>query len=104
MVGTPSQLDLFEDKPKLRKFHGKARRKGLLEGKRFALLKGNAPLLDSQRYGECGISISALFPHHRKIVDEVAWLHGMTTDVFNPGPAKLFMNTGLQSPDRPSMG
>jgi hypothetical protein len=37
-------------------------------------------------------------------VDEVCWLRGVTTDVFNHGPAKLFMNTGFQAPGRPAMG
>ena len=108
MAGAPSQLDLFEDKPKLREYHGKTPPKSLMEGKRFAFLKGNETLLGSERkfgkYGECGMSLSELFPHHRKIVDEVVWLRGMTTDVFNHGPAKLFMNTGFQAPGRPSMG
>ena len=108
MAGAPSQLELFEDKPKLREYHGKAPPKSLMEGKRFAFLKGNETLLGNQRpfgrYGECGMSLSELFPHHRKIVDEVVWLRGMTTDVFNHGPAKLFMNTGFQAPGRPSMG
>ncbi len=45
-----------------------------------------------------------MLPHHRKIVDEVCWLRGMTTDVFNHGPAKLFMNTGFPAPGRPAMG
>jgi len=108
MAGAPSQLELFEDKPKLREYHGKTPPKSLMEGKRFAFLKGNETLLGNQRefdrYGECGMSLSELFPHHRKIVDEVVWLRGMTTDVFNHGPAKLFMNTGFQAPGRPSMG
>ncbi|MCA9223816.1 MAG: DUF1501 domain-containing protein, partial [Planctomycetales bacterium] len=56
------------------------------------------------RYGECGMSISEMLPHHRQIVDEVCWLRGMTTDVFNHAPAKLFMNTGFQAPGRPGMG
>jgi hypothetical protein len=43
-------------------------------------------------------------PHHRKIVDEVTWLRGMSTDVFNHGPAKIFMNTGFQIPGRPAFG
>jgi hypothetical protein len=50
------------------------------------------------------MSLSELFPQHRSIVDEVCWMRGMTTDVFNHGPAKLFMNTGFQAPGRPSMG
>ena len=108
MAGAPSQLDLFEDKPKLQEFHGKAPPKSLMEGKRFAFLKGTETLLASHRtfgrYGDCGMSLSDQFPHHRKSVDEVCWLRGMTTDVFNHGPAKLFMNTGFQAPGRPSMG
>ncbi len=108
MAGAPSQLELFEDKPKLREFHGKTPPKSLMEGKRFAFLKGNETLLGNSRpfarYGQCGMSLSDQIPHHRKIVDEVGWPRGMTTDVFNHGPAKLFMNTGFQAPGRPSMG
>jgi len=108
MAGAPSQLELFEDKPKLRELHGKTPPKSLMEGKRFAFLKGNETLLGNSRpfarYGQCGMSLSDQIPHHRKIVDEVVWLRGMTTDVFNHGPAKLFMNTGFQAPGRPSMG
>jgi hypothetical protein len=108
MAGAPSQLELFDFKPKLNELTGKTPPKSLMEGRRFAFLKGNETLLGSQRkfgrYGESGMDISEMFPHHRKIVDEVTWLRGMTTDVFNHGPAKLFMNTGFQAPGRPSMG
>src|SRR6202000_2600837 len=54
--------------------------------------------------GQCGMTLSELLPHHKKIADEVCWLRGMNTDVFNHGPAKLFMNTGFQVAGRPSMG
>ena len=108
MAGAPSQLELFSSKPKLNELHGQNPPPSLLKGKRFAFLKGNETLLGSTRnfgrYGECGMDISEMFPHHQKIVDEVTWLRGMTTDVFNHGPAKLFMNTGFQAPGRPSMG
>ncbi len=43
-------------------------------------------------------------PHHREIVDELCFVRGLTTDVFNHGPAKLFMNTGFGQFGRPSMG
>ena len=49
MAGAPSQLELFEDKPKLREFHGKTPPKSLMEGKRFAFLKGNETLLGNSR-------------------------------------------------------
>ncbi len=108
MAGAPSQLELFEDKPKLRELHGQPPPKSLLEGKRFAFLKGNETLMGStrklERVGQCGMDIGELFPHHKRIVDEVCWLRGMTTDVFNHGPAKLFVNTGFPAPGRPALG
>jgi hypothetical protein len=108
MAGGPSQLELFEDKPKLRELHGQKPPESLMKGKRFAFLKGNETLLGSkrkfERYGKSGMWLSELLPHHQKIVDEVCWLRGMSTDVFNHGPAKLFMNTGFQAPGRPSFG
>jgi len=108
MAGGPSQLELFDDKPKLRELHGQTPPPSLLAGKRFAFLKGNEKLLGGVRkfeqVGNCGMTISELLPWHKKIADEVCWLKGMTTDVFNHGPAKLFMNTGFQAPGRPSMG
>ena len=108
MAGGPSQLDLFTDKPALRKHHGQLPPQSFLEGKRFAFLKGTEMLLASPRkfesYGECGQELSDLLPHHQQIVDDVCWLHGMSTDVFNHGPAKLFINTGSPQPGRPSMG
>ncbi len=108
MAGGPSQLELFEDKPRLREFHGQLPPESLVAGKRFAFLPDDAKLLGGQRtfgtYGEIRMELSDLLPHHRKIVDEVTWLRGMKTDVFNHGPAKLFMNSGFQVPGRPSMG
>lgn len=108
MAGGPSQLELFEDKPKLGQLHGQKPPEGLLSGRRFAFLKGNETLLGPTRkfgqFGQNGMSLSELIPHHRTIVDDVCWLRGMTTDVFNHGPAKLFMNTGFQAPARPALG
>ena len=108
MAGGPSQFELFEDKPKLREFDGQAPPPSLMEGKRFAFLKGNEKLLGSrrtfQRYGDCGMEVSELMPHIGSVADELCWIRSMATDVFNHGPAKLFMNTGFQVPGRPSMG
>ena len=108
MAGGPSQLDLFSEKPALTKNHGAPPPKSFLEGKRFAFLKGNETLLGTahkyRRYGQCGQELSDLLYYHQSIVDDVCWLHGMTTDVFNHAPAKLFVNTGSPQPGRPSMG
>lgn len=108
MAGGPSQLELFQDKPTLRRLNGEAPPASALEGKRFAFLKGNETLLGSRRtfraYGECGQTLSDLLPAHQRIVDKVCWLNGMQTNVFNHGPAKIFVNTGSPQPGRPSFG
>ena len=108
MAGGPSQLDLFVDKPLLREHHGQLPPKEYMEGKRFAFLKGTETLLASprkfQRYGQCGQQLSDLLPNHAKVVDDVCWMHGLKTDVFNHGPAKIFVNSGSPQPGRPSMG
>ncbi|MEO2032893.1 MAG: DUF1501 domain-containing protein [Planctomycetaceae bacterium] len=108
MAGGPSQLDLFNEKPVLLNHHGQLPPQSYLDGKRFAFLKGTEKLLGSScrftRWGDCGQELSDLLPHHRRIVDDVCWLHGMQSDVFNHGPAKIFLNTGSPQPGRPSMG
>ncbi len=108
MAGGPSQLELFEDKPKLTELSGQTPPESFMKDRRFAFLKGTETLLGPRqsfgRYGESGVQLSALLPYHREIVDDVCFLKGMTTDVFNHGPAKLFMQSGSPQPGRPSMG
>lgn len=108
MAGGPSQLELFEDKPLLRKYNGETPPESFTQGRRFAFLKPDARLLGSaetfERYGQCGMTLSGLLPYHQQIVDDVCWLRGVATDVFNHGPAKFFMNSGAQNPGRPSLG
>ena len=108
MAGGPSQLELFEDKPELRKLSGETPPASFLDGKRFAFLKGTEKLLGPQRpfgrYGQAGMELSDLLPYHRAIVDDVCFIRSMRTDVFNHGPAKLFLQTGSPQPGRPSMG
>ena len=108
MAGGPSQLELFTPKPTLNQLSGQVTPDSFTKGKRFAFLKPNAKLLGSkekfQKYGECGMDLSGLLPHHREVVDDICWLRGMKTDVFNHGPAKGFLNSGSPQFGRPSMG
>ncbi len=109
MAGGPSQLDLFDDKPKLRELHGQVIPESFVAGKRFAFIKRDAKLLGTQRkfsrHGQSGTNVSELLPGFSQIVDDVCLIKSMKTDVFNHGPAKLFMNTGSpQFMGRPSMG
>ena len=108
MAGGPSQLELFEDKPKLTALNGKNPPDEFIKGKRFSFLGPEAKLLGGTRkfgrYGESGATLSELLPWHREIVDDACFIRSMKTDVFNHGPAKIFMNTGSPQPGRPSMG
>ena len=108
MAGGPSQLEMFSYKPKLTELDGQAPPTNLLEGKRFAFLKGDEKLLGPRRkfsqHGQSGAWISDLLPRHGEIVDEICILNAMQTDVFNHGPAKIFLNTGSPQMGRPSMG
>src|SRR6185503_3516716 len=108
MAGGPSQLDLFDPKPRLTELHGKPTPASFLAGKRFAFLKGTPNLLGSQRkfaqHGKSGGVVSECLPHLAKVVDDIAIVRSLVTDNFNHGPAKIFMNTGSQQFGRPSMG
>ena len=108
MAGGPSQLETFSYKPKLAELNGQAPPASLLSGKRFAFLKGNEKLLGPRRpfaqYGQSGAWISDLLPHHQRVVDKLCIINSMQTDVFNHGPAKIFLNTGSSQTGRPSMG
>jgi hypothetical protein len=108
MAGGPSQLELFSPKPVLNNYHGQAPPASMMEGRRFAFLPADARLLGSNRrfhqWGNCGMDLSEVLPHHRRIVDDVCWVRSVATNVFNHGPAKMFMNSGFQAPGRPSLG
>ena len=109
MAGGPSQLDLFDYKPKLVELTGQVIPESYVKNKRFAFIKADAKLMGTQRKfekaGQSGTEISELLPHLRSMVDDVCLVKAMHTDVFNHGPAKLFMNTGSpQFMGRPAMG
>ncbi len=108
MAGAPSQLELFDYKPKLYELDGQVCPDSLLEGKRFAFIKGVpkmlGPTVSFGQYGQSGAWVSELFPHFQKVVDEVCFLKAVHTDEFNHAPAQLFMHTGHSQSGRPSMG
>ena len=107
MAGGPSQLELFDYKPKLQEMDGEVIPESYVEGKNFAFLKKDAQLLGTkrkfQKWGDSGQEMSELLPHLGELADKIAIIRSMKTEVFNHGPAKLFMNTGFQRFGRPSM-
>ena len=112
MAGGPSQLDLFDYKPRLVELNGKQIPDSYLEGKRFAFMdssfKERTKLMGTRRsfrqQGRSGMWVSELFPHMATIVDDASFVMSCATNVFNHAPAKLFMNTGSSQFGRPSMG
>ncbi|MCA9133871.1 MAG: DUF1501 domain-containing protein [Planctomycetales bacterium] len=110
MAGGPSQLELFEHKPRLTELNGQPIPESYVAGKRFAFMDSShhTNLLGSQRtfqqYGSNGAWVSDLLPHTAQIVDDLAIVKTCQTELFNHAPAKLFMNAGTGQFGRPSMG
>lgn len=108
MAGAPSQLELFDYKPELAKLNNKPCPPSLLEGKRFAFIRGTPKMLGPQaifkQRGQAGNYVSDHLPHFAQIADEVSFLKGVYTDQFNHAPAQLFVHTGSPRLGRPSIG
>src|SRR5208282_2745373 len=112
MAGGPSQLELFDYKPQLQKYSGQPIPDSFIQGRRFAFMdlftKEHPKLLGTvrpfARHGQSGAWVSALLPRLAEVVDDLAIVKSVATDVFNHAPAKLFVNTGTVQFGRPSMG
>jgi len=108
MAGAPSQLELFDYKPDLMKLDGQDCPQSLLEGKKFAFIRGVPKMMGPQanfkQRGESGAWVSDHLPHFATVADEVSFLKAVQTDQFNHGPAQLLMHTGSPRLGRPSMG
>ncbi len=108
MAGAPSQLDLFDHKPKLAELEGKPIPPSVIKGQRYAFIQPDAavlgPCFEFGRHGQSGAEISEMLPHLAKVSDDIAIVRSVHTDLFNHAPAQLLFNTGNGIPGRPSMG
>lgn len=108
MAGAPSQLELFDYKPELKKRDGKPTPEEFLEGQRFAFIQGVPKLLNSiypfHKTGESGQWISDRLPHFEKCIDDVCIIKSMHTNQFNHAPAQLLLHTGNANLGNPSIG
>src|SRR5215469_6764974 len=108
MAGAPSHLELFDNKPALRKYDGTLPPPELLKGYRAAFINPNSKLLgpkfEFSRFGKSGAELTPLLPHLGEVVDDIAIVKSMTTDAFNHAPGQLLMNTGTMQFGRPSIG
>ncbi len=103
MNGGLSQVDSFDHKPALEKYHGQP-----LPGGSIATERKTGTLMKSpftwKKYGQCGMEISELFPWVGECADDICWIRSVNTDIPNHEPAMLMMNTGFSQAGRPSLG
>lgn len=111
MSGAPSQIDLFDPKPKLQAMFDKELPDSIRRGQRLTTMTSGQkrfPIAPSvfkfKRHGQAGTEISELLPHISSISDEMALIRTVHTEAINHDPAITYIQTGAQQPGRPSMG
>jgi hypothetical protein len=108
--GAPSQLDLFDPKPKLIEMDGQKLPDSMLEKVRFAFIKKETVRLMGakkrtwKKYGQAGMDLSDLLPHIGSCADDIAFIRSMHTTQFNHHPGQLMMNCGSPLFGRPTLG
>lgn len=109
--GGPSQLDMWDYKPKLKEMFGKDLPPSVRQGQRLTGMSTSqtifpiAPsIMDFKQHGQAGVWASELLPYTSKMVDDICFIKSMQTDAINHDPAITFLQTGNQLPGRPSIG
>ena len=103
MNGGPSQVDTFDPKPALEKYHGQQPPKSGLKTERRTGGLFKSPFA-FKKCGQSGIEVSEIFPQVGKCIDDICVIRGMHTDIPNHEPGLLLMTCGNTQPIRPSMG
>jgi len=105
MNGGPSQVDTFDPKPMLAKFHGmpyQGDAKVGSNGRPIGHLMQSP--FEFQKHGRSGLEISSLFPHTAKFADDLCVVRSMFTDTAAHASGCLQMNTGSIFIGKPSLG
>jgi hypothetical protein len=109
LEGGPSQLDLYDPKPKLNELHGKPLPESLTKNVRFAFIKKETAVLQGstrtfRKHGESGMVFSDLLPHVATCADDILMVRSMHTDQFNHHPAQLTLFCGRSFFGLPTAG
>jgi hypothetical protein len=98
MPGGPSQVDLLDPKPELRKWHGQALPASATKDLKLAFIKPTARVMASprefKRHGDSGIEVSDWLPHLARQADKMCVLRAVHTEAFNHDPGEMMMMTG----------
>lgn len=111
MSGAPSQIDLWDNKPKMQEWYDKDLPDEIRNGQRLTTMtskQARFPIAPSiykfTRHGQCGTEVSELLPYTSQVVDDLAVVRSMWTEAINHDPAITYIQTGNQIPGRPSLG
>ncbi len=111
MSGAPSQLDMFDYKPRMKALYDTDLPESIRNGQRLTTMTSGqarfpvAPTIyNFKQYGQSGAWISELLPNTAKIADDIAIIKSMWTEAINHDPAITYIQTGNQIPGRPSLG
>ncbi len=111
MAGGPSQMELFDYKPSLDKFHQSELPESIRMGQRITTMTSgqkSLPVVRSMfkfaQHGKSGLWLSELIPNIASIADDICVVRTMNTEAINHDPAITFIQTGFQQPGRPCMG
>ncbi len=108
MIGAPSQLDLFEEKPELVKRHNQPCPPEVTKDRDFAFIGKTSTLAGSpwkfSRHGQSGLTFSQLLPCLASVADELAIVHSIHSEEINHAPAQMFLHSGFGRGGRPSFG
>jgi hypothetical protein len=109
--GAPSQLDLFDYKPKLKDLFGKDLPDSVRRGQRLTGMtatQDSFPVAPSKytfrQRGRSGAWVSDLLPRTAAVADELCFIKSLHTEAINHDPAITFAQTGAQLAGRPSLG
>jgi len=109
--GAPSQLDLFDYKPKLQEMFGQDLPESIRMGQRLTGMTADqkkfplaGTVFNFKQHGKHGAWFSELLPHIAAVSDDLCIVKSMYTEAFNHDPALTFFQTGAQVGNRPSMG
>ena len=111
MNGGPSQLDMFDYKPKLDELFDTDLPDSIRQGQRLTTMTSGQkrfPIAPSKfkfaQYGESGAWVSELLPYTASMVDDLCFIKSVHTEAINHDPAVTYMLSGSQIPGRPSLG
>ncbi len=107
-AGAPSQLDLFDPKPELHRWHGTPLPPSMTKDLQLAFIKPDAQVFASprvfKRYGQSGMEISDYLPHLSQHADDICLIRSMVTEAVNHHPGQSFLQTGSPLVGRPTLG